>query len=265
MADNEKLLKLDPHGALVNIINDENRTLFNGGVGSELEFSEARSTSGIRTAVKVKVRDPHSGADWLPTAGELDFTYNRLDVLSNLGGFLSGWRPVLPTSTWEILKELSLRTGLTFYKEDFIQEDIIRQNAAPYYLKARSDSLRWTGRMALTLVDLTDLGTYLVDAVPQIPPVLDLTPGAIPNHYIHPYMNGTSSVRLLDGLAVGSTANGPEHPLARFLQATVPDLGLYLMDEDFQGYRTNWVYSSNDDSSVNAITARYLGLSLIHI
>lgn len=263
MADNEKLLKLDPHGALVNIINDENRTIFNGGTGGELEFSDVRDAGGVRTTVKVSVRDRYSHADSVPAPGELDFTYNRLDVLSNLGGFLSGWRPTLPTSTWEILKELTNRTGLVFYKEDFIQEDIIRQNAAPYLLKAQPDSLRWTGSMSLTLVDLIDLGSYLEDGVPQIPPTLDLRPGAIPNHYIHPYLNGTSSVKLLDGLTPGATTNGPDHPLARFLQETVPDLGVYLMADDFQDYRTNWVYDSNDGSAVNSIAAIYRGKSTL--
>jgi len=265
MADNEKLLKLDPHGALVNIINDENRTIFNGGIGGELEFSQIRPGPGVRTDIKVKVRDRRSSADWVPAPGEIDFTYNRLDVLSNLGGYLSGWRPQLPTSTWEVLQELTNRTGLIFYKEDFIQEDIVRQNAAPYVLKAQAGSLRWTGSMSLTLVDLIDLGSYLADGVPQNPPVLDLETGSIPNHYVHPYMNGTSAVKLLDGLAVGATANGIDHPIARFLQQTVPDLGVYLMGEDFQDYRNSWVYQTTDNSSVNSLGAKYLGKSTVQI
>ncbi len=230
MATTEELLKLSTRGALVRMINDENGTLFDGGEAGPLVFSEPLSVGGLRTEVEISIRRRLSGMDELPYPGQLAFRYNRLDVEVNLGGKLNGFRPEMPTSTQVLLDELTRRTGIKFELEDFILEDIIRANAAPYFLRARPESMRWVGGMYVALIDLTDLSTYIPGGLPVGVQTLPIQSPPAATRNMQPYLNATAHRNALNSIVVNDQVMAVNHPLVAFLENTVPQLGTFLRD-----------------------------------
>ncbi len=237
MASTEDLLKLSTRGAIVRMINDENGTFFDGSSSGALVISEPLSVGGERTQVEISIRRRLSGSEELPFPGQLAFRYNRLDVEANLVGKLSGFRPPMPTSTQVLLDELTRRTGIQFELEDFVLEDIIRSNAAPYMLRAKQESLRWVGEMAVTLIDLTDLSTYIPGGLPTGLQTLQITPPPARTQNMQPYLNATAHRSMLNSIAVNDQVMAANHPLVSFLSATVPQLGTFLRDNPTPPWR----------------------------
>lgn len=230
MATTEQLLKLSTHGAVVRIINDENGTFFNGGQTGPLKISPPLDIGDVRTEVEITVRRSVSKNDKLPYAGQLTFSYNRLDVTRNLSQKLAGFRPGLPTSTQVLLDELSARTGFHFETSDFVLEDIIPINANPYYLKAKTESLRWVGSVAVPLIDSIDLGTYIPSGLSAGSYPLALDPLTTTSVDTQPYLNATAWRSDLTDLTLNDPVVDDGHPLLAFLAKTVPSLGRYLTD-----------------------------------
>lgn len=239
MATTEELLKYSPRSAIVRMINDKNNTLFDGSDAGPLVISPPLDIGGIRTEVEVSVRRRLSGIDGLPFAGQLAFRFNRLDVEMTLSGKLTGFRPPMPTSTQVLLDELTRRTGIKFELEDFILEDIIRSNAAPYLLKAKPESLRWVGDLEVTLIDLIDLSTYVPGGVVPNQNTLKFVSPVITTKDYQPYLNASAWKFERDQLAVNSLIDSASHPLALFIQRTVPKVGEFLL-----GNVTPWNYST---------------------
>lgn len=239
MATTEQLLKLSPRGAIVRMINDENNTFFDGSDAGPLVISPPLSVGAIRTEVEISVRRRLSGNDGLPHAGQLAFRYNRLDVEMTLSGKLNGFRPEMPTSTQVLLDELTRRTGIKFDLEDFILEDIIRSNAAPYLLKAKPESLRWVGDLEVMLIDLTDLASYIPGGLPSQPISLSFKGPAINTKDYQPYLNATAQWKDIPALALNSAVTSLSHPLAQFLQKTVGPVGEFLKEST-----SPWVVSA---------------------
>lgn len=230
MATTEELLKLGSRGAVVKIINDENDTLFDGSDAGPLVISEPLKLGDTRTEVEISIRRRLSGDDFLPFQGKLAFRYNRLDVENTLYGKLTGFRPPMPTSTQVLLDELSRRTGITFETENFILEDIIRSNAAPYVLKAKPESLRWVGSMEVQLIDLTELSSYIPGGLPVGQQQLEFTAPQTRTRDNMPYVNGTAFRKEIEALAVNSPITATSHPLYALIVKSLPPLGSYLRD-----------------------------------
>jgi hypothetical protein len=239
MATTEQLLKLSPRGAIVRMINDKNNTFFDGSDAGPLIISPPVAVGEIRTEVEISVRRRLSGSDDLPFAGQLAFRFNRLDVEATLSGSLTGYRPPMPTSTQVLLDELTRRTGIKFDLEDFILEDIIRNNAAPYLLKAKPESLRWVGDLEVTLLDLVDLSTYVPGGVVPGQNTLKCVSPPITTKDYQPYLNASAWRTEREELALNSQVDSINHPLAVFIQRTVPKVGEFLL-----GNPVPWVYST---------------------
>lgn len=230
MPTTEELLKLSSRGAVVKIINAENDTLFDGSPAGPLVISAPLNVGGVRTEVEITVRRAVSVDDRVPYQGRLAFRYNRLDVESTLYGKLDGFRPAMPTSTQVLLDELTQRTGIKFETENFILEDIIRSNAAPYVLKAKPESLRWVGSMEVQLIDLTELSTYIPGGLPVGTQTLELTPPPTRTRDNMPYLNATAFRKELEALVDGTTITATSHPLYTLIAKSIPVAGAYLRD-----------------------------------
>lgn len=236
MATTEQLLKLSTRGAVARMINDENGTLFDGSETGPLVISQPTSTGGARTQVEISIRRQLSGDDALPFPGTLAFRFNRLDVDFNLGGQLNGYRPEMPTSTQALLDELTRRTEIKFELEDFILEDIIRSNAAPYILKAKPGSLRWVGSLEITLIDLTDLISYIPGGLPSATQTMRFKPAVNSTRNNQPYLNATFHRGDLANIPLNDAATALNHPLTQWMQKVSPRLGGFLRD----GLSTPW-------------------------
>jgi hypothetical protein len=231
MATTEQLLKMTTRGAVVRMVNDENQTGFDGSVAGPLTISPPLSIGGLRTEVELSIRRQVSDDDALPFPGQLAFRYNRLDVEGTLGGRLDGFRPPMPTSTQVLLDELTHRTGIKFETADFVLEGIGRSNAAPYVLKAKVESFRWVGSMELTLLDLTDLTTYIPGGLTGGTPQLQFITPSFRTRDNQPYLNATVHRRFLDNVIVDDLILDTNHPLFDFISRTVGTLGVFLRDQ----------------------------------
>lgn len=239
MATNEELLRMSTRGAVVRMVNDANNTQFYGGPGGALVISPPLAVGTTRTEVELSIRRQVNASEQMPYAGQLAFRYNRLDVGATLYGELDGYRPPLPTSTQVLLNELTTRTGIKFELEDFVLEDINASNAAPYVLKAKSESLRWVGQMEIYLVDLVNLATYIAGGVPNNAPALQFQPVMVQSKDIQPYLNGTFHRTLLTNVEVGTPVAAAADPLVAFVRATVGRVGQFQF-----GQPTPWVVST---------------------
>jgi len=257
MATTEQLLKLSSRGAVVKIINDENSTLFDGSDAGPLVISEPLKLGETRTEVELTIRRRLSGDDVLPHQGRLAFRFNRLDVENTLYGKLNGFRPPMPTSTQVLLDELTKRTGIKFEAENFILEDIIRNNAAPYVLKARPESLRWVGSMEVQLIDLTDLSSYIPGGLPSGKQTLQFTAPVTRTRDNQPYLNGTPFRKDIEALSEGSVVTATNHPLYTLLSKTVGPLGAFLRDSSnpWKVQSTAVAYNLNGAQVINKAEA----------
>ncbi len=162
--ETEALLQMTPADALVAMVNYENRTAFRPGA---FNITELMQLNGTTTQVLMTSRRPWADLDVVPDPGSFLFVYERLNVADHFASVLGGYRPAMPTSTQALLDEITRRTGQLFYPDDFELDYIDRDNADPYTLRAKPESLRWVGTIAVTLGDYPDLSTYLADATPQ--------------------------------------------------------------------------------------------------
>lgn len=160
----EELLVMTPADALVAMVNYENRTAFRPGA---FDISELLVLSGTTTQVLMTSRRPWADLDVVPDPGSFLFVYERLNVADHFASVLGSYRPLMPTSTQALLDEITARTGQQFYPDDFELDYIDRDNADPYTLRAKPESLRWVGSISITLGDYPDLSTYLADATSQ--------------------------------------------------------------------------------------------------
>jgi hypothetical protein len=239
MATTQQLLKHTTRGAIVRMVNDENNTVFDGSEAGPLVISPPLIVGGTRTEVELSIRRQVSNDDILPFQGQLAFRYNRLDVEGTLQGSLDGYRPSMPTSTQVLLDELTQRLGIKFEKDDFVLEDVGRSNAAPYRLKAKDESYRWVGSTEFTLLDLTDLETFISGGLSGGPAQLQFSLPPTSTRNNSPYLNATVHRKDLDDILLNDPIDDNNHPLFIFLSKTLGVLGEFLRDAS-----SPWVVSS---------------------
>ncbi|MDH2154229.1 Ig domain-containing protein [Stenotrophomonas sp. GD03657] len=261
----EDLLHLTPEGAIVAMVNYENRTIFRP---DSFDFGKPQSLGGTLTRIRLTARASRGITDTVPDPGWFDFEYHRLDINKYFEGMLNSYRPRMPTSTKVLVEELSARmNGQEFYEEDFLQDYIDRENGEPYRLKAGPDSLRWVGETNITLGHWPDLAVYLAGAAPnpyhQVPETRELVAQPIGFSYINatvslpsiaalpmgvPFQNNAGLVAL-----VADTINRPPH----YATAVNPDwvvdpqpraFNLYnavIVDKALDAATAPWKHPSN--------------------
>lgn len=207
MASTATLLQMAPADALLRMINDANNTSFPPG---SLLPGSPTAVNATSTQVRMTARPLASPIDDSPYTGEVDITFNRLDLGAHFAAALDGYTVTLPSSTQVILDELTQRLGQAFFEEDIILEEITRNNAINYRIKAKSESLRWTGYLEVTVANLIDLSTYLDGGLPAGTPRLGtMAQDRVrfnPNDSL-PFINGTPARGLIETFTVGETAN----------------------------------------------------------
>lgn len=226
----EDLLEYSTRGAIVTMVNAENGTFFDGGVGGQLVISQPISLGARRTQVELSIRRKVSKNDNLPYQGKIAFRFNRLDVNGTLTGSLAGYIPPLPTSTRILLDEITRRTGIVFEDSDFVLEDIIRSNAAPYVLKAKRESLRWFGQTEIQLLSLIDLPALVGQGMGGVVPQLNQSRQLVASEDNQPYLNATPMLGVLDTVGINSPVVDITHPLVAVMKGVVPELGHWLHD-----------------------------------
>jgi len=222
MSFTETLLRLSPQDAIVAMLNEENQTAFPNYI---FKISPPTVVSGKTTKVTLTTRKSASKLDEIPYQGTLDFTYERLPLDEQFAGVLTSFRPQLPCSTQTVLDELTRLTGQQFYLDDIVHEEIDRSNAAPYVLKAKSESLRWIGSLTVTLIDLIDLNDFFDDNLEfGLTPRLgsfNTTPQLTSPVDVYPTLNATHVKHLLPKLVLNENAQEvPE--FVEFVKRTVP-------------------------------------------
>lgn len=163
-AHTRMLLHLRPDYALVRMLNDENNrkfppTLFSFGMPASISATDPTLTKIRFIANRHKADDNYM----LPYSGEIDFTYHRVDLTDQFVAILNGFRPSLPTSTQVLLNEITRITGIEFFPDDIVLEDITRSNSKPYVIKAKVESQRFVGQLEVELIDVFALSDYFQD------------------------------------------------------------------------------------------------------
>lgn len=200
MSDTGVLLRMRPQDAILRMINDLNDTNFQP---SNFNFSAPTQGPGRQVAIRLTARKTVARDDYNPVKGNLNVTYNRLDIGATFADALDGFTVTLPASTQNVLNELTKRTGQDFFLEDIVLEEITRQNGTAYLIKAKAESLRWFGALEVTLLNLIDLGTLFNGAsLPALPstPILNAPAVSLP------YLNATAYRDFLPGLTINDTA-----------------------------------------------------------
>lgn len=159
MSELEHLLSLTPTDAVTVMLTNANslRYPLHG-----LKASAPTDLGGQRTRVTLSGRAQSAKDDHYFYQGQSLLEYNRIAVQELFDGILDGWRPALPISTEDLLNEITARSGIRFYAEDFVQEEINNANAMNYHLRAKIESLRWIGEISFQLADIPNLND-LVD------------------------------------------------------------------------------------------------------
>jgi hypothetical protein len=230
------LLGLKPHDAIIRMINNEN--------GTELPFesfvvSAPRPGVGNETHVTVSAVRSSSDEQDNPYSGSIEFTYNRLNLADQFLGLLSNFRPPMPTSTQVLLDELTRLTGIEFELDDIVLEDIVRNNAAPYRIKAKAESLRWIGYVDVTILDLSDLQPTMETLLPPTTGprlgTLDETPQLTSQMLNIPLVNATPYLDEITRLIIDQPAQNST-VMRWFIKQVVPMPGSRI-DQGF----VNWV------------------------
>lgn len=211
--ETKQLLGMTPEQALVAMVNAENGTNFRP---DGLIPDAPSEVAGLTTEVVLRARRASAALDVVPAPGAFTFQFERLALNGYFQGIMAGFRPTMPTSTQVILDELTVRTGQVFYHEDFHQDYIDRENAAPYVLRAKPESLRWYGAMEIVLGEWPKLDVYLRDATAdpfmQVPAQVQLASSQIGFSHI----NTTVLLPQIRSLTVGMRADQSPAVVALF-------------------------------------------------
>lgn len=168
MADTIGLLQQSPKAALVSLLNEYNGTDIKP---ADVEFSNVGVVAGRRTRVTVSPVRRNNPFISNVYKGQVEFQYNRLDLTALFQTQTLTLNLTLPVTTKDVLEAIKTQLGFVLEPTEFEIEYINFYNAAPYRLKAKTDSLRWIGYVDIDVVQLeaitdtiltSDLGT-LVD------------------------------------------------------------------------------------------------------
>lgn len=230
MDTTQLLLTHPPREAVVMMLNIENGTNFT--IDDILVSAPAAVVGAKNTEVTLSVRPSRGKNDYLPygNMAPIQFKYNRLNVAQHFNGVLGGLDIELPTSTQILLDEITRRLGQEFVLDDIVLEDISRRNATIYKLRAKSESLRWYGEMAVAVGGVIDLDDFLSTISPAtLGPINNRIPYATVNA-VNPGLNLTALQDEIKAIPLNTPSQDNPALRAIFAQG--------IPSPDNPGYRT---------------------------
>lgn len=217
MSSFEYLLSLDPLQALVRMVNDANGTTFRL---DRFRAGTPTVVGGTTTKVTLTGVAEALAVDDQTTVGSFELTYERLEMTTFLKDVLDNYHPFLPMSAQNILDEVTRLIGQKFYIDDIVLEEVTRDTAALYRLKAKPESLRFVGWIDLPLITLTPISQYLLDTalvgVTETAPVLFKASDALP------FLNATDYRSYAESFVPGELGQD-RIDLVTLFNAVVPD------------------------------------------
>lgn len=217
MSSIEYLLSLDPVHALVRMVNTANGTTFRL---DRFRAGKPTVVAGTTTKVTLTGITETATVDDQSTAGSFTVTYERLEMATFLADLLKDYHPFLPLSTQNILDEVTSLIGQTFYIDDIVLEEVTRDTAALYRLKAKPESLRFVGSIDLPLIELTPIASLLpANALTGVTDDSAVVFGAID---ALPFLNATDYRQIAGSFTVGEMAQD-RIDLVTLFNAIVPD------------------------------------------
>lgn len=217
MSSIEYLLSLDPLQALVRMVNDANGTTFRL---DRFRAGVPTVVAGTTTKVTLTGMVEALAVDDQTTIGSFDLTYERLDMATFLKDTLKDYHPYLPLSVQNILDQITSLIGQTFYIDDIVLEEVTRDTAALYRLKAKPESLRFVGWIDLPLITLSPITPYLPsDALVG---VTDTSPEVFQASDSLPFLNATDYRTMAESFVPGELGQD-RIDLVTLFNAVVPD------------------------------------------
>lgn len=150
MFETERYLKLDPWTGLITMISD--RT-YQSLEPTHCKLHRLTRLGQLATEVVVHSHRSTSPVNLLPPLPkELIYTYNRLDPEAFFDTQANPYvidTLTVPTTTDQILAEITKRSGIVFNVDDFIGQPVDQYGS--FTLTSLPQSLRWSGSLTITL------------------------------------------------------------------------------------------------------------------
>jgi len=139
------LLRLPPWEAIIELINRRYHMTIDPNMTSLVALDPMDDD---RMEITLALRPSTILYNLLPPTRQMTVIYRRLDLNRFFGGPVIIPAEQAMTSTIELTKYLTQRTGVVFDKDDVIHEMIPPGEA--YAMKAHPRSLRWVGELSIT-------------------------------------------------------------------------------------------------------------------
>lgn len=151
------LLARDPEAAIVRMFNLANGTSYREdgflfGLPSPVPAYEGDI---LTTTVTMTGKTPSNGFEDQYTPLDVTFTYQRVSLKNYMGMTFSGYHPILPLSTQNVLDAIQAQTGQAFFPDDIVLTEVTIDNRAAFRIDAKPESLRWAGSVTIRLGDPT--------------------------------------------------------------------------------------------------------------
>lgn len=144
MLNTPQLLKLTPTAALWEIIQS---CLAAGFKREYLNIGQPTEDSGLVTRIPLSLNKSKSPIEYWGHAGEVLFSYNRLDLETFFTGLDMEFYTKFPITVGYFVSLINARYGIVFDSNDFGGGVITQENAKDFLLIAQPQSLRWFGQM----------------------------------------------------------------------------------------------------------------------
>lgn len=144
MLNTPQLLKLTPTAALWEIIQS---CLAAGFKREYLNIGQPTEDSGLVTRIPLSLNKSKSPIEYWGHAGEVLFSYNRLDLEAFFTGMDMEFYTKFPITVGYFVSLVADRYGIVFDSNDFGGGVITQESAKDFMLSAQPQSLRWFGQM----------------------------------------------------------------------------------------------------------------------
>lgn len=148
MLNTPQLLKLTPTAALWEIIQS---CLAAGFKREYLNIGQPTGDSGLVTRIPLSLNKSKSPIEYWGHAGEVLFSYNRLDMETFFTGMDMEFYTKFPITVGYFVSLIADRYGIVFDSNDFGGGVITQESAKDFMLSAQPQSLRWFGQMKPTI------------------------------------------------------------------------------------------------------------------
>lgn len=154
-----KLLTYHPYPALLLMTNQALGLNLNP---NQVTVKKIESLGGVKTRVTLGYYDDQSLSTRQRYTGDGTVIYSRIDAYTFLESRELKVRVPTPTSTLDVLAELSRMTGIVFDRYDFEQAPVFGDSVV---LVASPTSLRWVGRARVSLIADPDQQSNIAELI----------------------------------------------------------------------------------------------------